>query len=197
VAAAPQAPEAIGGSWSTQRARLRRDFHRFDILFFLICTLVGLDTIGSVAANGPQGLAWMIILAVVFFVPYGLLVAELGTAFPFEGGPYVWTKLAFGRLIAGVNQVMYWISNPIWVGGTLCIIAITTFHVLLSAARDLEVRGRTGVHLGRGAGGAALVPGRQVGADAGRGCQGAAAGVLRGFGGGLRGAQRCAAVVVG
>jgi amino acid transporter len=128
VAAAQQAPEAIGGSWSTQRARLRRDFHRFDILFFLICTLVGLDTIGSVAANGPQGLTWMIILAVVFFVPYGLLVAELGTAFPFEGGPYVWTKLAFGRLIAGVNQVMYWISNPIWVGGTLCIIAITTFQ---------------------------------------------------------------------
>jgi amino acid transporter len=125
---ADRPPEGIGGSWSTQRARLRRDFHRFDILFFLVCTLVGLDTIGSVAANGPQGLTWMIILAVVFFVPYGLLVAELGTAFPFEGGPYVWTKLAFGRLVAGVNQIMYWISNPLWVGGTLCIIAITTFQ---------------------------------------------------------------------
>ena len=125
---ADRPPEGIGGSWSTQRSRLRRDFHRFDILFFLVCTLVGLDTIGSVAANGPQGLTWMIILAVVFFVPYGLLVAELGTAFPFEGGPYVWTKLAFGRLVAGVNQIMYWISNPLWVGGTLCIIAITTFQ---------------------------------------------------------------------
>ncbi|HEV3357903.1 MAG TPA: APC family permease [Pseudonocardiaceae bacterium] len=125
---ADRPPEGIGGSWSTQRSRLRRDFHRFDILSFLVCTLVGLDTIGSVAANGPQGLTWMIILAVVFFVPYGLLVAELGTAFPFEGGPYVWTKLAFGRLVAGVNQIMYWISNPLWVGGTLCIIAITTFQ---------------------------------------------------------------------
>ncbi|HEY4024615.1 MAG TPA: hypothetical protein VGM75_38425 [Pseudonocardiaceae bacterium] len=41
--------EGIGGSWSTQRTRPRREFHRFDSLF---CTPVGLDTIGSVAANG-------------------------------------------------------------------------------------------------------------------------------------------------
>ncbi|TWP53977.1 APC family permease [Lentzea tibetensis] len=96
--------------------------------FYLLCTLVGLDTIGSVAANGPQGLVWMVILAVVFFLPYGLLTAELGTAFPIEGGPYVWTKLAFGRMVAGVNQVLYWISNPLWMGGTLAIVAVATFE---------------------------------------------------------------------
>ncbi len=129
---ATQPPAVLGGTWEVQRGRLRKDFHRFDVLFFLICTLVGLDTIGSVAAQGPQGLTWMIVLAVVFFLPYGLLVSELGTTFPVEGGPYVWTKLAFGRLVAGVNQVMYWISNPLWVGGTLCIIAITTFETFFT-----------------------------------------------------------------
>ncbi|POX39525.1 amino acid permease [Streptomyces sp. Ru73] len=98
------------------------------MLFFLICTLVGLDTIGSVAAQGPQGLTWMAVLAVVFFLPYGLLVAELGSAFPVQGGPYVWTRLAFGRLTAGLNQILYWISNPVWVGGSLCIIALTTWE---------------------------------------------------------------------
>jgi amino acid transporter len=40
----------------------------------------------------------------------------------------VWTKLAFGRLAAGVNQVLYWLSNPLWNGGTLAIIALTTFE---------------------------------------------------------------------
>ncbi len=53
----------------------------------------------------------MVILAVVFFLPYGFLTTELGTAFPIEGGPYVWTKLAFGRMAAGVNQILYWLSN--------------------------------------------------------------------------------------
>ncbi|GGN59335.1 putative amino acid permease [Streptomyces albiflavescens] len=121
------APDLSEG-WGEQRSRLRRDLRRLDVLFFLICTLVGLDTIGSVAAQGPQGLTWMAILALVFFLPYGLLVAELGSAFPVQGGPYVWTRLAFGRLTAGVNQLLYWISNPVWVGGSLCIIALTTWE---------------------------------------------------------------------
>ncbi|MBT2508001.1 APC family permease [Streptomyces sp. ISL-98] len=122
-----EAPDLSQG-WGEQRGRLRKDLRRLDVLFFLICTLVGLDTIGSVAAQGPQGLTWMAILAVAFFLPYGLLVAELGSAFPVQGGPYVWTRLAFGRLTAGINQILYWISNPVWVGGSLCIIALTTWE---------------------------------------------------------------------
>ncbi|MFI7336464.1 APC family permease [Streptomyces sp. NPDC050085] len=126
----PSAAEApdLSAALGEQRSRLRKDLRRLDVLFFLICTLVGLDTIGSVAAQGPQGLTWMAILALVFFLPYGLLVAELGSAFPVQGGPYVWTRLAFGRLVAGVNQLLYWISNPVWVGGSLCIIALTTWE---------------------------------------------------------------------
>ncbi|MGW6933502.1 APC family permease [Lentzea sp. NPDC054927] len=120
--------QPLSGNWLGERTHLRKSLRRVDVTFYLLCTLVGLDTIGSVAANGPQGLVWMVILAVVFFLPYGFLTTELGTAFPIEGGPYVWTKLAFGRLAAGVNQVLYWLSNPLWMGGTLAIIAVTTFE---------------------------------------------------------------------
>ncbi|MFF9242591.1 APC family permease [Streptomyces sp. NPDC014801] len=123
----PSTPDLSEG-WSEQRSHLRKDLRRLDVLFFLICTLVGLDTIGSVAAQGPQGLTWMAVLALAFFLPYGLLVAELGSAFPVQGGPYVWTRLAFGRLVAGLNQVLYWLSNPVWLGGSLCIIALTTWE---------------------------------------------------------------------
>jgi len=130
-APAPDAPDLSKG-WGEQRGRLRQELRRFDVLLFLICTLVGLDTIGSVAAEGPQGLTWMAILAVAFFLPYGLLVAELGSSFPVQGGPYVWTRLAFGRLTAGVNQLLYWISNPVWVGGSLCIVALTTWEEFFS-----------------------------------------------------------------
>ena len=111
-----------------EKKKLRKHFARFDILFFLICTLVGLDTIGSVAAKGPEGFSWLLILGIVFFIPYALLTSELGSAFPEEGGPFVWTRLAFGRKVAAVNALIYWISNPIWVGGTLAILAATTFQ---------------------------------------------------------------------
>ncbi|HVN59628.1 MAG TPA: amino acid permease, partial [Gaiellaceae bacterium] len=100
-----------------EKSKLRRHFGRFDILFFLICTIVGLDTLGTVASNGAEGFTWLICLAIFFFIPYALLTAELGAAFPEEGGCYEWTKLAFGRFVSGVNAVIYWLSNPIWLGG--------------------------------------------------------------------------------
>lgn len=55
-------------------------------------------------------------------------IAELGSAFPQEGGPYVWTRLAFGRPPAAVNSVIYWISNPIWVSGSLTIVSFTAIE---------------------------------------------------------------------
>ncbi len=111
-----------------EKTKLQKHFGRFDMFFFLVCTLVGLDTIGTVASNGAQGFTWLIFLVPVFFIPYALLTSELGSTFTEEGGPYIWTKLSLGRFIGGVNALIYWIANPIWLGGTLCITAVATFN---------------------------------------------------------------------
>jgi amino acid transporter len=63
---------------------------------FTVCALVGLDTLGTVASNGAQGFTWLIVLAVLFVLPYALLMCEVGSAFTQEGGPYEWVKMAFG-----------------------------------------------------------------------------------------------------
>jgi glutamate:GABA antiporter len=115
-----------------EKSKLRRHFRRFDMFFFLICTVVTLDTIGAVASNGAQGFTWLLFLAVFFFLPYSLSIAELGSAFPQEGGPYVWTRLAFGRPLAAVNSVIYWVSNPIWVGGSLTIVSLAALGAFFS-----------------------------------------------------------------
>src|ERR1700730_3994600 len=115
-----------------ERAKFQRHFARFDMLFFLICALVGLDTLGTVASYGAQGFTWMIFIALFFFLPYGLLTAELGSAFTDEGAPYTWTRMAFGRFVAALNQVPSWLSNPIWLGGTLTILAITAVSSFLT-----------------------------------------------------------------
>jgi amino acid transporter len=111
-----------------ERRKLRRHFRRFDVYFYLICTVVTIDTIGAVASNGAQGFTWLIFLGIFFFLPYALSVSELGSAFPQEGGPYVWTRLAFGRPLAAVNSVIYWISNPIWIGGSLTIVSLAAIE---------------------------------------------------------------------
>jgi glutamate:GABA antiporter len=115
---------------ATESAKLQRHFGRFDILFFLVCTIVGVDTIASVAGAGGEAFTWTLIYAVIFFVPQALLFAELGTAFPQEGGPYLWTRLAFGRLVGAVNNFLYWVTNPVWIGGSLaasCVGAVSVF----------------------------------------------------------------------
>jgi glutamate:GABA antiporter len=114
-----------------EKRKLQKHFGRIDLLLFLICTLVGLDTIGSVANIGAQGFTWLVFLGLTFFVPYALLTAELGSAFPEEGGSYIWTRMAFGRLCAAITSIFYWASNPIWLGGTLTITAITAITTLV------------------------------------------------------------------
>src|SRR6202165_389297 len=97
-------PGDVTAAAAEERAKFQRHFARFDMLFFLICALVGLDTLGTVANYGAQGFTWMLFIGIFFFLPYGLLTAELGSAFTDEGAPYTWTRMAFGRVVAGAHH---------------------------------------------------------------------------------------------
>ncbi len=110
-----------------ERRKFRRTVGRLDTTLLMLAAIIVLDTLGAVSSYGAQAFTWLIVMIVFFLIPYGLLVAELGTAFPEEGGPYVWVKLAFGRAAAAVVSVMYWVDNPIWLAGTLAITAMATF----------------------------------------------------------------------
>ena len=79
-----------------EKRKLVKSLRRLDMVGFTVCAFVGLDTLGTVASNGWQGFTWLAILAVLFVLPYALLMSEVGSAFTQEGGPYEWVKLAFG-----------------------------------------------------------------------------------------------------
>jgi amino acid transporter len=106
-----------------EKAKLQRNFRRFDMLLFTVCALVGLDTLGQVSNWGVATFTWLILLGVFFVLPYALVMSELGSAFTQEGGPYEWMKMSFGRLPAGIGSILYWVTNPLWVGGSLAFIA--------------------------------------------------------------------------
>jgi glutamate:GABA antiporter len=111
-----------------EKAKLVKSLRRMDLFLFTVCALVGLDTLGTVASNGPQGFTWLIALAVLFVLPYALVLSEVGSAFTQEGGPYEWTKLAFSRFQGAVAAVLYWVTNPLWVGGSLAFIATEAWN---------------------------------------------------------------------
>jgi amino acid transporter len=110
-----------------EKSKLKKSLRRVDMLLFTICAMVGVDTLGQVSSFGAQTFFWIAILSVFFLLPYAFVMSELGSTFAQEGGPYEWMKLSYGRLTAGFGAVLYWITNPLWVGGTLCFLASSAF----------------------------------------------------------------------
>jgi amino acid transporter len=117
---------------ATEKSKLQKHFGRADIFFFLVCTLVGVDGLGTLATQGGAGFAWLIVSVVLFAIPSAMLLSELGAAYTEEGGPYIWVRLAFGHLAGAVNNFLYWVTNPVWMGGTLVGTAIGGLTVFAS-----------------------------------------------------------------
>jgi glutamate:GABA antiporter len=127
-----------------EKAKLRKVLGRWDLILFAACAIVGLDTVAFAASVGGQAITWLALSLVLFLIPYALLTAELGSAFPKEGGPYEWVKMAFGRLPGSITAVLYWLSNPIWIGGTLAASAIAAleafvFHRTLGTGANIAI----------------------------------------------------------
>ena len=40
-------------------------------------------------------------------------------------------RLAFGRFWASLSTMFYWITNPVWLGGSLTFLAATTWSTYL------------------------------------------------------------------
>lgn len=71
---------------------------QLDMLLGLVCAIFFVDTIASVATMGAAAVTWIVIVGALFFFPGSLTVAELGSAYPENGGFYAWIKRAFGNL---------------------------------------------------------------------------------------------------
>jgi amino acid transporter len=102
---------------------LHRSLGRADVMALGVAAVISADVIGQIATGGGEAVTWTLILALLFLVPYALLFAETGAAFPQEGGPYVWVKLAYGRTASALTTLLYWVTNPVWLGGSLVFAA--------------------------------------------------------------------------
>lgn len=124
-------------SAADEGVKLTRSLGRIDLIFFTIGATFTLDSIAQIAAvGGAESFTWGLIVAVTFLVPYAFITAELGSAFPQEGGPYFWVKFAFGRLAAAISTMLWWITNPVWLGGSLAFLATATWGGFISPLKS-------------------------------------------------------------
>ncbi len=134
-------PEVTTAAALEEKQKLQKGLGYVDMIFFTAAALIGLDTLGAFSANGAQALTWLFFSAITFLLPYGLLTAELGSTFTKEGGVYEWCKLAGGRFYAALTAMLYWISNPLWIAGTLSVGAIAAIKIFWFGSTSYQFGG--------------------------------------------------------
>ncbi|MEX2259201.1 MAG: APC family permease [Woeseia sp.] len=96
---------------------------RKDIVLFTVSAILLLDTLAASATIGPASIFWWLFLGVVFFLPYALICAEMGTTYPEQGGLYAWIRDAFGRRWASRATWAYWVNTAVWMPAVFILFA--------------------------------------------------------------------------
>ena len=83
-------------------------------VLFTVCSILVLDSFVAPTIIGVSSITIWIISAIFFFLPYGLMSAELGSTYPDDGGIVSWVQRAFGEFWGVMEGWMYWINVAFW-----------------------------------------------------------------------------------
>ena len=111
------------------RPKLPRVMGLWDVLLFNIATVLGPRWIAAAAHNGPSSISLWLIAAVFFFVPTALVIVELSSRFPEEGGLYAWSRDAFGEFHGFVAGWTYWVYTFFYFPGLLFASAAMSAYI--------------------------------------------------------------------
>lgn len=113
-----------------------------DMVLFTVSAILLLDTLTAAASVGAPSIFWWLFLGVVFFVPFALICAELGCAYPEQGGIYAWIRDAFGGRWASRATWCYWVNTAVWLPAIFIMFA-AVFKQLF--APDLSLAWQIGI----------------------------------------------------
>ena len=111
-------------------------------VLFTICSVLVLDSLAAAPARfGTPSLTMWVVMAVIFFMPYGLLSAELGSSYPDDGGITSWVTRAFGEHLGVQTGWFYWINVAFWMPAVFVTFAWWLSYSFFPAAPPLVMAG--------------------------------------------------------
>ncbi|MEZ8990088.1 APC family permease [Vibrio breoganii] len=99
-------------------------------VLFGVCTVLVIDTVAASASAGIGGFFWWLLLLACFFLPYGLITAELSTTYPDDGGIYDWVAKAFGKTWGARTAWIYWINFALWIPAVYFLFAVVLGQII-------------------------------------------------------------------
>ena len=112
------------------KSQLRKTMGFWDVLLFNIATVLGPRWIAAAGHNGTSSISLWVLAAVFFFVPGALVINELSSRFPEEGGLYVWAHEAFGDFHGFIAGWTYWIYTVFYFPGLLLASASMAAYIV-------------------------------------------------------------------
>jgi glutamate:GABA antiporter len=112
------------------KSQLRKSMGFWDVLLFNIATVLGPRWIAAAGHNGTSSISLWALAALLFFVPGALVINELSSRFPEEGGIYAWARDAFGPFHGFICGWTYWIYTVFYFPGLLLASASMSAYVM-------------------------------------------------------------------
>jgi glutamate:GABA antiporter len=109
----------------SQEPNFERCLRSSDLLLFSVSAILTIDSLASAASMGVTWFTWWGIVMVLFFIPYGLMTAEMGAAWPGEGGLLIWVTEGMGPRWGSLASWFYWINNAYWIASVYMVFAGT------------------------------------------------------------------------
>lgn len=113
-----------------------------DMVLFTVSAILLLDTLAAAASIGVSSIFWWLFLGVVFFVPFAMICAEMGCAYPEQGGIYAWVRNAFGSRWGSRISWSYWVNTAVWIPAIYILFAGVLKQILLP---DLSLAGQISI----------------------------------------------------
>ena len=95
-----------------------------------VAAICNIGNISFTAQLGFSSVFFYILGCIVFFIPAGLISAELATGWPERGGVYIWVREALGERLGFVAIWMQWAENIIWYPTILSFTAATMAYII-------------------------------------------------------------------
>lgn len=110
----------------------------FTLAMITMAAIVSLRNLSLTAELGFSAIFFLVVAAIVFFIPIGLVTAELVSTWPRSGGCYVWVSEAFGKPLAFITLWFSWMASIAWFPAVLAFTATMLAHMLQPVFPGLE-----------------------------------------------------------
>ncbi len=107
----------------TEQVVHKKTLRQRDMVLFTVSAILLLDTLTAAASVGAPSIVWWLLLGFIFFVPFALICAEMGCAYPEQGGIYAWIRDGYGGRWASRATWCYWVNTAVWIPAIFLLFA--------------------------------------------------------------------------